>query len=64
MIKFFVINKVQGTVREFADPLSVAAHMLGRLTTDFVIVKCDDDGDRIVPMVSECGQLQTNCIYA
>lgn len=46
------------------DPRSAAVYMLGRCINDYIIVKSDETGDRIVPMVPEVSKLEVNCIDA
>lgn len=64
---YLVVRKGDGYIcgeYSTSDTLSVAAYMLGRCISDYIIVKSDETGDRIVPMVPEVGKLEENCIDA
>lgn len=50
---FYVVDKKRTSVQIFDTPSSTAAHMLGRVITDYIIIKCSLDAqgapvDRIV----------------
>ena len=53
---YFVIDKTQQThkhaLRKFDNPMSVAGHMLGRRVCNYMVVKSDVKGDRVVPWPS------------
>ena len=45
---FRVINKVNNVVREFEEASKVAIYFLGRQVSDYIVVKSDYRGDRVV----------------
>jgi hypothetical protein len=50
---FYVINKEKlWETRCFDSALSVAAHMLGRQVSNYLVIKSDSQGDRVVPFPS------------
>lgn len=43
-----LINKSNNRVDHFWDPSSLAAHMLGKRVSNFLVIKSDESGDRLV----------------
>lgn len=43
-----LVNKSGNKVAQFRDPSSLAAHMLGKRVSNYLVVKSDERGDRLV----------------
>lgn len=46
-----LINKSNNTVDFYRDPNAIAAYLLGRRISNFLVIKSDDTGDRLVPLI-------------
>lgn len=47
-----LINKSNNRVDHFRDPSSLAAHMLGKRLSNCLVIKSDENGDRLVTFAS------------
>lgn len=47
-----IINKSDNKVVQFRDPSSLAAHMLGKRISNYLVIKSDEQGDRLVVFTS------------
>jgi len=47
-----LINKSGNLVTQFRDPSSLAAHMLGKRVSNYLVIKSDEQGDRLVVFAS------------
>ena len=52
-----LVNKSGNLVTQFRDPSSLAAHMLGKRISNFLVIKSDESGDRLV--VFSSSEVQT-----
>lgn len=43
-----LVNKSDNRVDHFRDPSSLAAHMLGKRLSNYLVIKSDERGDRLV----------------
>lgn len=43
-----LVNKSGNLVSQFRDPSSLAAHMLGKRISNYLVIKSDERGDRLV----------------
>ena len=47
-----LVNKSGNLVSQFRDPSSLAAHMLGKRISNLLVIKSDEQGDRLVTFAS------------
>ena len=47
-----LVNKSDNMVSQFRDPSSLAAHMLGKRISNLIVIKSDEQGDRVVSFSS------------
>jgi len=47
-----LVNKSGNLVTQFRDPSSLAAHMLGKRVSNYLVIKSDEQGDRLVVFAS------------
>jgi len=47
-MKFWIINRVTGRSIMRSTPGQVGTYFLGRRTSEYILVKSDDKGDRVV----------------
>ena len=47
-----LVNKSGNLVSQFRDPSSLAAHMLGKRISNYLVIKSDEQGDRLVTFAS------------
>lgn len=43
-----VIERDTNEIIEFEDPYDISIYFLGRVVSDYIVVKSDDNGDRVV----------------
>lgn len=46
--KLRLINKSDNVIKTYSDPRDIATFLLGRNVNNYIIVKSDDLGDRVV----------------
>ena len=46
------INKSNNRVEYFGDPAALAAHLLGKRISNYLVIKSDEQGDRLVVFTS------------
>ena len=51
-IVYRLVNKSGNLVSQFRDPSSLAAHLLGKRISNYLVIKSDEQGDRLVTFAS------------
>jgi hypothetical protein len=47
-----VVNRSLNVIHTFTNPADVACRLLGRRLDNYMVIKTDDKGDRLVPFTS------------
>ncbi len=50
--KFRLINKSDNVVKSFTKTHDVSIHLLGRRISNYIVIKSDDYGDRVINLTS------------
>lgn len=54
-----LVNKSGNLVSQFRDPSSLAAHMMGKRISNYLVIKSDERGDRLVVLTSaDVGEIE------